>query len=132
MHRKETRMLKSIFVALVAVAAPALALAAEPAKPKHGGRVVETSGHHLLELVTDGRAIAVYVTHDDGEPEEVKDAKASATVLAGGKTEKIELSPQDPNVLKGSGALEIGPGAVVVVTLTMPRHKPEQARFKLD
>jgi hypothetical protein len=126
-------MLQTIFAAFALIAAPALALAAEPAKEsKHGGKVVETSGDHLLELVTDGRSIEVYVTHEDGKAEEVKDAKASATVLAGGKTEKIELAPGDANSLKGSGELEIGPGAIVVVTLTMAGHKPEQARFKLD
>jgi hypothetical protein len=126
-------MLKFILTAFVVMLAPALTLAADSARePKHGGKVAETSGHHLVELVANGRSIDVYVTHDDGGPEDVKDAKASATVLAGGKSEQIALSPGEANSLKGAGELDIGPGAVVVVTLTMPRHKPEQVRFKLD
>ncbi len=130
-------MLKVILAASVLTAMPAVAheshtKAGAPVESKHGGKVVETNGHHRLELVTNGRAIEIYVTHDDGEPENVKDAKASATVLADGKTEKIELAPEGANLLKGTGALEIGPDTVIVVTLTLPDHKPEQARFKLD
>lgn len=126
-------MLKAILAAIVLAFAPGVTIAADATlAPKHGGTVVATNGHHLLELVTSGRTIAVYVSHEDGEPQDAKDAKAAATILAGGKTEKIELSPGDGNSLKGAGTLEIGPGAVVVVTLTLPKHKPEQARFKLD
>jgi hypothetical protein len=124
-------MLKFILTAFVVMLAPALTLVGDSARePKHGGKVAETSGgHHLVELVPNGRSIDVYVTHDDGEPEDVKDAKASATILAGGKSEQIALSPGEANSLKGAGELDIGTGAVVVVTLTMPRHKPEQVRF---
>ena len=125
-------MTKIILAALAVVLTAGLVLAADPAlKPKHGGKIAPT-GHHLIELVANGRSLEVYVTHENGEPEDVKDAKASATVLAGGKTAQIPLSPADGNALKGASELDIGPGAVVVVTLTMPRHKPEQVRFKLD
>lgn len=125
-------MPKFIFTALVAMLIPAVALAADPAlKPKHGGKIAAT-GHHLIELVANGRSLEVYATHENGEPEDVKDAKASATILAGGKSAQIPLSPADGNALKGASELDIGPGAVVVVTLTMPRHKSEQVRFKLD
>lgn len=98
---------------------------------KHGGVMADTNGHHHVELVTDGQAMTLYVLHDDGELEDVSGAKATATVLSGGEMEKINLAP-DGESLKGEGSLELGKGDTVVITLTMPGHKPEQARFKLD
>jgi hypothetical protein len=98
---------------------------------KHGGKV-EHTGHHHLELVAKGGTLELYVTHEDGKAEDVSAAKASATVLADGKTEQVSLSPAGGNALKGSGGFNAGKGTTVVVSLTMPDHEPEQVRFKLD
>jgi hypothetical protein len=99
---------------------------------KHGGLVAATTGHHNVELVAADGLLQVYLTDHDGGPEDVKGAKATATVLSGGKTEQVTLMPDAGNFLKGSGDFKAGAGTVVVITLTMPDHKPEQARFKLD
>ncbi len=128
-------MLKHILVVFALVSAsslPAFAAGESAHEAKHGGKVVQTNGHHLVEVVAAGNSIDVYVSHDDGEAQDVKEAKATATVLSGGKTEQIVLVPGEGNSFKGSGTAEIGPGAVIVVTFTLPRHKPEQARVKLD
>lgn len=98
---------------------------------KHGG-VIEHTGHHHLELVAKGGTLELYVTHEDGDAEDASAAKASATVLADGKTEQVTLTPAGGNVLKGSGSFNAGKGTTVVVSLTMPDHEPEQVRFKLD
>jgi hypothetical protein len=98
---------------------------------KHGG-VVEHSGHHHLELVAKGGNLELYVTHEDGDAEEVGAAKATATVLADGKTEMVTLAPAGGNALKGAGGFNAGKGTTVVVSLTMPGHETEQVRFKLD
>jgi len=90
---------------------------------KHNGLVAATSGHHNVELVAANGLLQVYVTDHDGAPEDVGGTKASATVLFDGKKEQVALKPEFGNLLKGT---------VVVITLTMPDHKPEQARFKLD
>lgn len=100
-------------------------------KGKHGGVMADTSGHHHVELVTDGQSMTVYVLHHDGELEDVTGAKGTATVLSGGKTERITLNPHG-DALKGEGNLTLTKGDTVVVTLTMPKHKPEQARLTLD
>lgn len=97
----------------------------------HGGVMADTSGHHLVELVTEGQSMTLYILHDDGELENVAGAKATATILSGGKTEKITLTP-DGDVLKGQSTATVSKGDTVVITLTMPGHKPEQARLKLD
>jgi FlaG/FlaF family flagellin (archaellin) len=97
----------------------------------HGGVLAETSGHHHLELVAADGSLQVYVTHTDGKPQDVKDAKAAATVLSQGKTERVELMPKRDNLFAGAGNFTAGAGTVVVITLTLPDHKPEQARFEL-
>jgi hypothetical protein len=98
---------------------------------KHNG-VVAHSGHHVLELVAAGNTLELYVTGEDGAPEDVKSAKASATVLVGGKTEQVTLAPSGENGLKGTGGFTAGKGTTVVITLTLPDHAPEQVRFKID
>jgi hypothetical protein len=99
--------------------------------PKHGGVVVH-SGHHHLELVASGASIELFVTNEEGGTEDIAAATASATVLAGGKTELVKLTPAGANSLKGLRNSSEGEIAAVVVSLTMPGHEPEQVRFKLD
>ncbi len=98
---------------------------------KHGG-VVEHSGHHHLELVAKGSEIQLYVTNEEGKDEDTAAAKASATVLADGKTEQVTLASAGGNLLKGTGGFNAGSGTTVIVSLTMPDHETEQVRFKLD
>lgn len=126
-------MLKTLFASLALVmlaAAPALADAGHGHSAKHGGKVVE-SGHHHLEVVVKDGSLEVFVDSEDGKPEDVKDAKATATVLSEGKKEDITLAPGGAS-LKGTGGFKAAKGTTVVITLTMPGHKPEQARVKLD
>jgi hypothetical protein len=117
---------------LLAAAAPALAHEEHDHDARTGGMVMETSGHHHIELVARDGALEAYITHEDGEPEDVNGAKATATVLSGGATEQVELVPAGENALKGTGSFKVDPGTVVVITLTMPDHSPEQARFTFD
>ena len=98
---------------------------------KHGG-IVEHNDHHHLELVAKGDTLELYVRHEDGKDEDATGAKATATVLADGKTETITLTPAGGNSLKGTGSFNAGKGTTVVISLTMPDHEPSQARFKLD
>lgn len=98
---------------------------------RHDGAVEHTEHHHF-ELVAEGGTLALYVRHLDGSEEAVDGAKASATVLAGGKTEVVTLAPSGGNVLKGSGGFSVGKGTTIVVSVTLPGHATEQARFKLD
>lgn len=109
------------------------ALAAEDHvhKGKRGGLFAE-SGHHHLELIAKDGSLELYVEGEDGKPEDIVEAKATATVLSDGKKEEIKLSVDAGNFLKGSGTFKAAKGTTIIVTLTMPGHKPEQARFKLD
>lgn len=98
---------------------------------KRGGVVVE-SGHHHLEIVAKNGTIEVHVAGEDGTPESVDDARATAAILSGGKKIDVVLAPDPSGFLKGSGDFKAVKGTTIVVTLTMPGHKPEQARIKLD
>lgn len=98
---------------------------------KHGGKVVE-SGHHHLEIIAKDGMIQIFVDGEDGKPEDVKNAKAKATILSEGKKEDVTLSPDEANTLKGTGSFKAVKGTTIVITLTMPGHAPEQARLKLD
>jgi hypothetical protein len=124
------RHLNLALAALLVTAVPAIGHE-HPHTPQHGGILVE-SGHHHLEVVARDGALEVYVEGEDGQPEDVKDAAATATVLSVGKMEDVQLKPDGGNFLKGSGSFTAGKGTTIVITLTMPGHKPEQARIKLD
>ena len=110
---------------------PALAADDHHHSGKHGGRIVE-SGHHHLEIVAKDGVLEVYVNDEDMKPEIIKEAKATAAVLSEGKKEDLTLTADPANVLKGTGTFKAKKGTTIVVTLTMPGHKPEQARIKLD
>jgi hypothetical protein len=120
----------TVTLALLLAASPAAMAGAHDHAPEHGGKLVE-SGHHHLEIVAKDGALEVYVEGEDGKPEDVAAAKATATVLSEGKAETIQLAPAG-GILKGSGSFKAVKGTAIVVTLTMPDHKPEQARITLD
>jgi hypothetical protein len=127
MHR-----LLSIACALLAAAAvPASGAEDHDHTGKHGGIVVE-SGHHHLEVVARDGVIEVYVQGEDGKPEDVAAAKATAVVLSEGKKVNVALTPDNGAALKGTGKFKAVAGTTIVVTITIPDHAPEQARVKLD
>lgn len=99
--------------------------------PKQGGVLVH-SGHHHLELVAEDGTLRLYVTDQEGKPETIDGAKATATVLSEGKTEAVTLAHAGENRLEGTGSFKAAKGTTVVVTLTLPDHEAEQARFRLD
>jgi hypothetical protein len=98
--------------------------------PKHGGVVVH-SGHHHLELVVNGANVELFVRSEEGGDEDVAAAKAQATLLVDGKAEQVALQPAGAS-LKGVRNSSEGKVATAVVSLTMPGHETEQARFLLD
>lgn len=125
------KVLRLTVAIVLALSTPAIAGDDHTHAGKHGGKVVET-GHHHMELVAKDGSLEVYLSHDDGKAEDVKDAKATATVLSGGQKEEVALVADPGNFLKGTGTFKSEKGTTIVVTLKMPGHKPEQARFKLD
>ena len=99
---------------------------------QHGGVVAE-SGHHHLELVAKDGALTLYIGGVHGTEEMVSKASATAAVLSEGKKVDVELKPAGNGpVLTGTGPFKAANGTVVVLTLKMPDHDPEQVRLKLE
>ncbi len=123
-------MIRAFLLAVALAAGASLVMAHGTGKEKaqHGGQVV-VAGHDHLELVAKDGELTLYVRDEDDKPEAVKGAIASATVLAAGKQVTVKLEPQADNILKGTGAFVMAKGMRVVVSLTMPKHKPVTARF---
>lgn len=127
----KTSSLGALTLAAALAAGPALAADTHSHEGKHGGKIVE-SGHHHVEIVAKDGSLEVYVNDEDGKPEDIKDAKASAAVLSEGKKVDVTLAAAPSNALKGQGDFKAVKGTTIVVTLTMPGHQPEQSRIKLD
>lgn len=98
---------------------------------QHGGVVAE-SGHHHLELVAKDGTLTLYIGGEHDAAETVSKASATAAVLSEGKKVDVELKPDGEGALTGTGAFKAAKGTVVVLTLKMPDHDPEQVRLKLE
>ena len=120
-----------VFAFLVAAIVPVWADDDHHHTSEHGGIVVDAGHHHLEVLAKDG-VLEVHVEGEDGKPESVAGAKATAAVLSDGKKVDVELAPSGDHTLKGSGDFKAGKGTVIVLTLRMPDHEPDQVRLKLD
>ncbi len=137
MSNPQTTLLSAALLAMALALSPAVAAEKTDHSQKHehsgthGGKIVESSHHHLEIVAKDG-VLEVHVSGEDGKPEVIKDAKATAAVLSNGKKEDVILTADPSNALKGVGAFKASKGTIIVVTLTMPGHKPEQARLVLD
>lgn len=115
-------MRKLIFLALITAMAamPGLA-AAQATKGSNGGPVVKSEGHPI-EFVRNGLDIVFYVGDDDGSPLSTKDMKGRATILDGGKTVTVPLSPAKPNLMSGKLQTELSPKAIVVFSANAHGH----------
>jgi len=124
------RRLIPIVALILASATPAPAHQLDHSS-KHGGIIAE-SGHHHLEVVAKDGTIEVHVAGEDGKPEDLTGAKATAAILSEGKKIDVELAPNTSGVFSGAGEFKAGKGTIIIVTMTMADHKPEQVRVKLD
>ncbi len=121
-------MLRSLLFGLGLVLSVVAANANGPMKAMHGGEVQQVGANHVELVVSDGE-LMLYVSDNQDNPVAVEDVRATATILSGGKHEKVELEPGEGNVLRAKGNFSTGKGLKVVVSLTMPDEKPVLARF---
>ncbi|MDT3678484.1 MAG: hypothetical protein ROZ64_06580 [Burkholderiaceae bacterium] len=133
----------------LAASAALLALCASPAfahddaylatqKAPNGGQL-RMAGPYHYELVAGDSAstnaagrLLVYVTDHAGAPMPTQGAQGVAHVLAGKERASVPLAPDGANRMKGAGAYPWTSDAKVVVSITMPGAKPEQARFAAE
>lgn len=98
-----------------------------PPAPAHGGQMQEAA-EHWVELVTKGDQLTVYVSEPDNKPLPAKEWSGKATVLVGGKTEVVALTPDEGNSATGKLAAPAAGKMTAVIQLTLD-GKPAQARF---
>lgn len=124
-------MRKLIFLAvIVAMAAMPGIAAAQATKGSNGGPVVKSDGHPI-EFVRNGLDITFYVGDHDGSPVATKDMKGRATILDGGKTVTVPLSPATPNLMRGKLQAELSAKAIVVFSAKLHEHSLT-ARYTAD
>ena len=112
------------------VLAPRLAQAHGPTPAAaHGGQVQEAA-EHWVELVVRGDQVTVYVNEPDNKPLSAKEWTGKATVLVGGKTEAVTLTPAEGNSATGRLAAPASGRVTAVLQLTID-GKPAQARFAI-
>ena len=118
----------------LAIAAALLALmslgsfAHGPERGPNGGQMQEIGSTHL-ELVIQNNELTVYITDQNNQPVSLNGATGTATVLAGGASETVQLQPLGGNVLRGRGNFTAARGMRVVVLLTLQGQRAQQARF---
>lgn len=95
----------------------------------HGGQVQEAA-EHWVELVVRGDLVTVYVNEQDNKPRSAREWTGKATVLVGGKTEAVALTPAEGNSATAKLAAPATGRVTAVLRLTID-GKPAQARFAI-
>ena len=122
-------LLTGIFMVLASMVVHAHDDAAMAAmKAPHDGQL-KMAGPYHLELVIKPGELQVYVTDHVGTKQATQGSKGSATVLSGKKKTVVKLTPAGDNLLKGGGGFAATPDMKVVVSVTLARQAPQQARF---
>jgi hypothetical protein len=101
----------------------------KPVKGPHGGQLIHVDDAHY-ELVAKDNVLTLFVSDNDTKSRASLDgAKATATVLADGKTATVELKPTSGDTLTGRGTFVAKTGLRVVVSIQESNRKPAQIRF---
>jgi hypothetical protein len=122
--------MRAVFTAvlLLLTALPSLAHD-KPVKGPNGGQLIHLEDAHY-ELVVRDNALTLFVSDNESKPRTTLDGtKASATILADGKTAAVELKPSAADTLIGTSSFAAKPGLRVVVSIQEPTRKPAQIRF---
>lgn len=119
-------------LAVVIVAAMTATSASAHEKPVKGpnqGQLIHVDDAHY-ELVATNNALTLFISDNDTKPRSsVEGAKATATVLADGKTLSVTLAPAGADKLTGAGTFVATKALRVVVSVQETGRKPTQIRF---
>lgn len=96
-------------------------------KGPNGGALIDVTGGHA-ELVDTPTEIALYFSDEDGKPQSAKGASGKATVMSGGKTETLVLSPATPEKLTAPLSQPLAKGDKVVVSAKAADGRSIQGR----
>ena len=96
--------------------------------PAHGGIVAEENSEHWVELAVVGDQVTAWVSDADNKPVPAAQLGGKATVLVGGKSQVVALSPADANSVSGKLSAP-ATGQVTAVLALTAGGKPVQVKF---
>ncbi len=109
-------------------ASPAAFAHGEKPAPAHGGIVAEENSEHWVELAVAGDQVTAWVSDADNKPVPAAQLGGKATVLIGGKSQTVALSPAGANSVTGKLAAP-ATGQVTAVLALTAGGKPVQVKF---
>lgn len=120
--------LSTAVMALALAVAPVAAFAhGERPQAAHGGEIQDAQGV-WVELVVKASDVTVYIMSEDHKPIPAAQVTGTATVLVGGRTYKVELSPAEANSVHGTLPVAATGKVVAIVSLKVG-GKPASTRF---
>ena len=121
----------ALALVLAAALAP-LPLAAQAhahGKGKNGGQLADAGSYHV-EAVAKGETLTVYLTdHDTDKPIATTGFKGLAILVAGGKTQRIQLAPAGQNELTGRADAALAAPIKGAIQITNARNSTVLAKF---
>jgi hypothetical protein len=98
-------------------------------KGANGGPLIEVGKYHT-ELVVDGSTkVVVFVSDVDDKPIPATGFKATAILVVGGKSQRIELTPAEGSKLVGTATGPVAAGVKGVLRLTAPDGSTAQGKY---
>lgn len=120
--------LKLFAVAGVLATLPLSAAAHAPKTGHHGGRQADAGSFHV-ELVAQGTSLAVYLRDHADKEVKTEGFKGTAIFVIGGKPQRITLTPDGENRLKGTAGVTLPTEPKGAVQITTPTGGTVQAKF---
>ncbi|ACI98246.1 hypothetical protein [Rhodospirillum centenum] len=129
--RRSSRPLAAAVLLLALSALPPEALAhGSPVGPQ-GGRQVHAGPMHA-ELLLQGREVTLNMYTMQDEPIPTDGGEVAVTLLAGGRTEKVVLTPAGGNSFRGTLGTEPTADAKLVASIRLAGKGAVQARYDLS
>lgn len=113
------------FAVAIALAIPALAQKAPPAK--HGGQTAVVAGHHDAELVISDKALTLYLTNH-GKSLVPADNAIKATIQEGSKRTELLMKAEGDKAVAPLAA-PLAKGAIIVLSGKISGGHAMTARF---
>jgi hypothetical protein len=101
---------------------------AHDVKARNGGRITDAGAYHV-EMVVKSDTVDVFISDQSEKSVAASGFKGTAVLVAGGKSQRVVLTPVDGVRLSGSATAALPKQSKGVVQLTGPDGKTIQAKF---
>ena len=120
--------IKILLTGLTLALVPIAAAAHGPKTGPLGGPQADAGNYHV-ELVPKGTALEVHLRDQSDKPVSTQGFRGTAIFVSGGKTERIPLTPEGDNRLKGTATVSIPAEPKGAVQIVPPQGATVQAKF---